>query len=65
MATRFGTAAVAGVPAERFAALQLRVGRLADTAALLARNGVPCERRGAELVVPAAAACGAVLAFRE
>jgi len=65
MQARFGAAAVAGLPSERFAALQLRVQRLAETAAWLASQRVACERHGAALVVPAALACGAVLAFVE
>lgn len=65
MRTRFGDAAVRGVPVGRFAGLQLRVARLADTEAWLRAAGVDCERRGAELVVPAREACGAVLALRE
>lgn len=62
---RFGADALAGVATGRYAALGLRVRDLAVAAALLRGNGVACERRGAELVVPAAAACGAVLALRE
>ncbi len=65
MQARFGADAVAGLPAGRFAALQLRVARLDDTADFLVRRGVPFARRGPELVVPAAASCGAILAFRE
>lgn len=65
MRGRFGAAAAAGLPPGRFAGLQLRVARLATTAAWLRERGVPFEARGGELVVPAAQACGAVLAFRE
>ncbi len=65
MAARFGADVVAGLPPDRFAALQLRVRRLADTATLLEQNAVPCTRRGPELIVPPTAACGAILAFRE
>ena len=65
MAERFGEDAVASLPRDRFAALQLRVRRLADTAAFLERSAVPFTRRGSELIVPPAAACGAILAFRE
>jgi hypothetical protein len=61
---RFGAAADAlGGPAARFAALRIRVRDLDALADAFARDGVPFERRGAELVVPPAAACGAVLAF--
>ena len=65
MRLRFGDAALHGVASGRFAALQLRVARLAATEAWLRAAGVACERRGAELVVPAHEACGAVLGFRE
>jgi len=65
MVARFGAAAVAGLPAGRFAALQVRVAQLAAAESLLRERGVACERRAAELVVPAAEACGAVLALRE
>lgn len=65
MRERFGAAAVAGVPPGRFAGLRLRVARLDATAAWLRGGGVGFERRGAELVVPAAQACGAVFAFCE
>ena len=65
MRSRFGAAAVAGLAPGRFAGLQLRVAQLATTAAWLREGGVPFELRGAEVVVPAAQACGAVLAFRE
>lgn len=65
MVARFGAAAVVGLPVGRFAALQVRVARLAATESLLRERGVACERRAAELVVPAAEACGAVLALRE
>jgi hypothetical protein len=65
MVARFGAAAVAGLPAGRFAALQVRVARLAAAESLLRERGIACERRAAELVVPAAEACGAVLALRE
>jgi hypothetical protein len=65
---RFGSAGAADAlagPAARFAALRIRVRDLAALADAFARDGVRCERRGAELVVPPAAACGAVLAFCE
>ncbi|MFO1456624.1 MAG: VOC family protein [Steroidobacteraceae bacterium] len=65
MRERFGAAAVAAAPVGRLAGLQLRVARLATTAACLREGGVPFEARGAELVVPAGEACGAVLSFRE
>jgi hypothetical protein len=61
---RFGAEAAGALPADRFAALQVRVQDLAVTAALLARNAVPFTRRGPELVVPPAAAGGAIMAFR-
>jgi hypothetical protein len=62
---RFGDAAVQGVARGRFVALQLRVAQLSAAEAWLRAAGVACERRGAELVVPAREACGAVLALRE
>jgi hypothetical protein len=62
---RFGAAAVAGIPCGRFAALQLRVAGLERTAAWLRAQGVAFERRATGLVVPAAHACGAALAFHE
>jgi hypothetical protein len=61
---RFGAAA-AGIATPRFAAAGVRVTNLAAAATLLRARGVPCERRGAELVVPAHAACGAVMVFTE
>ena len=61
---RFGADAARNVPTDRFAALQFRVHDLVATAALLTRNAVPFTRRGPELIVPPAAANGAILAFR-
>jgi hypothetical protein len=65
MQARFGAEATGDLPADRFAALQFRVRDVAHTAGLLARNAVPFTRRGAELIVPARAASGAILSFRE
>jgi hypothetical protein len=61
---RFGDAA-AGLGAPRFGAIRLRVSSLAAATSLLRERGVAWQRRGAEIVVPAAEACGAVLVFAE
>ncbi len=63
-AARFGDAA-AGLETARFGALRLRVASLAAATSLLRERGVAWQRRGAEVVVPAAEACGAVLVFAE
>jgi hypothetical protein len=62
---RFGAEAAAHTPPDRFAALQVRVRELRETAARLTQAGVAFARRGPELVVAPASACGAILAFRE
>jgi hypothetical protein len=60
----FGEAApIEDDPVPRLMAARIAVADLAATRAVLERNGVPFAARMGQLVVPASAACGAVIAF--
>lgn len=58
-------AAIEADPKPRLVACRIAVSDLAATQALLRSNGVPCTQTADQLVVPASAACGAVVAFAQ